>query len=76
MTIEQAIKELRAIGVTTAQMGTLTGFGLRHVPGCQPVDWILNKYAAGALTRYGVMAVLYGVDSPEHHAGSTLVNAR
>jgi hypothetical protein len=72
--------ELLAAGVTHAQMATITGAGLRRGDvldmltghgsgGCKPEDTILNKYATGALSIYGVMAVLYGTDSRQHHQG-------
>ena len=61
--------ELEQIGVTKAQQEIVTGFGGRRLEGCQPDDTIVRKYAAGGLTAAGVMAVLYGNDSPEHHAG-------
>lgn len=60
------------IGLTAEQWATRTGFGLRHVAGCEPVDTLAAKFLAGALTVRGVMSVLYGLDSPEHHAGRVI----
>lgn len=69
---DQARAELAAIGVTPEQMDQVTGFGLRRLAQCKADDSILEKYRAHALTASGVMMVLYGLDSPEHHAGRTL----
>jgi hypothetical protein len=64
-----AERELAEAGITVEQMHTTTGFGIRHGMQSLPNDTILNKYAAGALTLTGVMATLFGVDSPQHHQG-------
>lgn len=66
---EQARRELLALGLVPAQLEHVTGGGLRHNPHCLDADTVLNKYRAGALSRYGVMATLFGLDSPQHHAG-------
>jgi hypothetical protein len=64
--------ELAALGVTDEQMDTVTGFGLRRNGRCLPDDTIVNKYAAEALSRHGVMMVLFGSNSPQHCNGSAL----
>lgn len=67
-----AREELAALGITDEQMDTVTGFGLRRIDRCLADDTIVNKYAAGALTRHGVMMVLFGSNSPQHLAGRAL----
>lgn len=68
-TIVAAARQLTEAGVPVAKFSTITGFGARRVAGCKPEDTVLVKLATGALSIHGVMAVLYGTDSPEHHAG-------
>lgn len=66
---------LLELGLTDEQMNTRTGMGSRQIArwmgrDVQAEDTVLAKYAVGALSETGVMAVLYGVDSPQHHAGT------
>jgi hypothetical protein len=73
LSVPAARLELADLGVSDAQMARVTGMGGRGNDNCLPDDTIVNKYRAGALTVYGVMSVLYGLDSPQHHAGSAHV---
>ena len=70
--IIEAASALTAAGVPVELFGKITGFGGRRCRGCHAEDTILNKFAAGALSIYGVMGVLYGTDSPSHHAGRVI----
>jgi len=70
MTRSQAMKALLLHGLTPYQINQVIGFGLRNLPGCQNEDTILNKYQAGSLSMFGVMGVLFGGDSPQHHTGN------
>lgn len=72
LSVPAARAELAELGVTDAQMARVTGMGGRGNDNCHPDDSILNKYRAGALTCYGVMSVLYGPDSRQHHAGTAV----
>lgn len=68
--INEARRELAELGLADEQtFRTMTGMGLRRIPGCAATDSVLNKYRAGALSAHGVMGVLFGSDSPQHHAG-------
>lgn len=68
----KARSELLALGLTPEQFRTQTGAGLRNVYGCFNTDTVLAKYAAGALSAYGVMGAVFGSDSPQHHRGHNL----
>lgn len=57
------------LGLTDDQWATRTAAGLRNHPGCDNTDTLAAKYRAGALTAHGVMAVLFGTDSAQHHTG-------
>lgn len=66
---------LAALGLTDEQMATRTGMGSRQIARwmgktVNAEDTVLAKFAVGALSEAGVMAVLYGTDSPQHHAGT------
>jgi hypothetical protein len=64
------------IGITAEQWQQTTGKGLRNLPNVRNTDTLENKYLAGALSAAGVCAVLFGTDSPQHHAGHNLGAAR
>jgi hypothetical protein len=70
--LELAKSTLLGLGVTEEQMNQVTGFGLRRLGFCKPEDTILNKFACGALSAYGVMGTIFGTDSPQHHRGNNL----
>ena len=72
MNLSLARAVLLAHGVTDDQMNQVTGCGSRRNPLCLKDDTVLNKYAAGALSMVGVMGVVFGTDSREHHAGIAL----
>jgi hypothetical protein len=63
---------LFAAGLSVEQTETVTGFGRRHVEGCENDDTVTRKLAAGALSVYGVMGVVFGSDSVQHHRGHNL----
>lgn len=70
--IELAKAKLLALGITEDQMNQVTGFGSRRLGFCKPDDTILNKFACGSLSAYGVMGTIFGTDSPQHHRGNNL----
>jgi hypothetical protein len=72
----EALRLLLAAGLTEAQLSKITGFGLRNRDGCENVDTVLNKYAAGALSLVGVMGCVFGSDTPQHHRGHALEPGR
>lgn len=49
---------LERSGVTLDEQSILTGLGLRNIIGCENVDTIANKFAAGALTIEGCYAAI------------------
>jgi hypothetical protein len=70
--LAEARRELAALGLTREQMQQVTGMGHRRYPACGPDDTVEQKYAAGALSAHGVMGVVFGADSPQHHAGTAV----
>ena len=70
--LDVARRELLGLGVTVDQLEATTGMGLRSGVHCAPTDTVLRKYAAGALSAHGVMGVLFGSGSWQHHAGHNL----
>jgi len=67
--LQAAYNTLRDAGLTHEQCYIVTGMGRRHGVECQEDDFVLRKFAAGALSIYGVMGVVFGPDSPQHHRG-------
>jgi hypothetical protein len=72
----EARRLLLAAGLSPDQLDKVTGFGLRNRDGCENVDTVLNKYAAGALSLVGVMGDVFGSDTPQHHRGHNLEPGR
>lgn len=67
--VATARRVLLAAGLTLEQLNKLTGFGRRHDVNCAPTDTVINKFAAGALSIYGVMGDVFGSDTVQHHRG-------
>lgn len=56
----RSVTDLVDAGLTADQIAQPTGFGLRHIDDCEPVDTIGNKYLAGALSLEGACRILEG----------------
>jgi hypothetical protein len=67
--VARSAYDLRAVRLSSKQWRTMTGMGLRNIPGCENSDSVRNKFLAGALSASGVCAVVFGTDSPEHYRG-------
>lgn len=57
-TTTQNIDTMTAAQILEIYGDRMTGFGLRRIAGCDPVDTVRNKLAAGALTGSGVRRLI------------------
>ena len=70
--VELADMILAWLGMPRESRLKVTGMGHRRGFDCKPDDSVLNKFASGAMSRYGAFGAVYGSDSHQHHMGYNL----